>query len=83
MPDEAAGAVAVAEHEGEPDGPEYDGAYADVEPVLDEDVDGVLRPDGAGLHEGEAALHEEDDDRHGDQEEVVQLLAKRHPGVYD
>ena len=48
-------------HEGESGGPEDDCADAEVEPVLEENVDGVLGADGAGLHEGEAALHEEDD----------------------
>ena len=58
-------------HEGESGCPEDDGADAEVEPVLEEDVDGVLRSDGAGLHEGEAALHEEDDGGEREAEEVV------------
>ncbi len=34
----------IAEGEGEPDGPVDEGADANVEPVLDEDVHRVLRP---------------------------------------
>ena len=60
-------------HEGEAGDPEDDGADAEVEPVLEEDVDGVLGADGAGLHEGEAALHEEDDGGECEPEKVVQL----------
>ena len=68
-------------HEGEPDGPEDDGADAEVEPVLEEDVDGVLGADGAGLHEGEAALHEEDCGGEREAEEVVHLHGNLHLGV--
>ena len=60
-------------HEGEAGDPEDDGADAEVEPVLEEDVDGVLGAHGAGLHEGEAALHEEDDGGEREAEEVVQF----------
>ena len=34
-------------------------------------------PDGTRFHEGESALHEEDDDGHDEQEEVVDLLRLR------
>ena len=60
-------------HEGEAGDPEDDGADAEVEPVLDEDVDGVLGAHGAGLHEGEAALHEEDGGGEREPEEGVHL----------
>ena len=68
-------------HECESGGPEDDGADAEVEPVLEENVDGVLGADGAGLHEGEAALHEEDDGGEREPEKVVHFhglhLARR------
>ena len=37
----------------------------------------VSSPNGPRLHEGESALHEEDDDGHDEQEEVVDLLRLR------
>ena len=43
---------------------------------LNFEVPGVL-PDCARLHECESALHEEDDDGHDEQEEVVNLLRLR------
>ena len=58
-------------HESEARGPEDDCADAEVEPALEEDVDGVLGSHGAGLHEGESALHEEDDGGEREAKEVV------------
>ena len=47
---------------------------AEVGKVFDQNVDGVLRPDGAGLQKGEAGLHEDDHGAHDHEEEVVDVL---------
>ena len=63
----------VAPGEAEANGPVDDGPQTGVQPVLNEDVDGVLRPHRSGLQESEAALHEEDDDSENCQEEMVNI----------
>ena len=47
------------EHEGVAEGPERQAAGREVQDVLGQVVDGVLRADEAGAQEGEAGLHEE------------------------
>ena len=63
----------LAPREPEARGPVGEGAEAHVQPVLDEDVDGVLRPHCSGFQECEAALHEEDDNSENCQEEMVNI----------
>ena len=67
------GVPAVAPGETEAEGPVDDGPQAGVQPVLDQDVHGVLRPHRPGFQESEAALHEEDDDSENCQEEMVNI----------
>ena len=63
----------LAPREPEARGPVGEGAEAHVQPVLDEDVDGVLGPHRPGFQESEAALHEEDDDSENCEEEMVNI----------
>ena len=46
---------------------------AQVREVFDQNVDGVLRPDGARLQECKSGLHEQDDGAHEHEEEVVDV----------
>ena len=47
---------------------------AQVREVFDQNVDGVLRPDGACLQECKSGLHEQDHGAHEHEEEVVDVL---------
>ena len=67
------GVSPVSPGEPETNRPVDDGPQAGVKPVLDENVDGVLRPHCSGLKECEAALHEEDDNTENSQEEMVNV----------
>ena len=55
-------------------GPVGDAANENIQHVLDQDVDSVLRSHGPSFQEGEAALHEEDDDGNNNQEHLIRLL---------
>ena len=55
--------VAGAEHEGEAEGPEQQGAQARVDDALQQDVDGLPGAGEAGLQHHEAGLHEEHQER--------------------
>ena len=70
--DDARGRSA-AHHERIAEGPESEGRYAEVEERLGHVVDGVLGADEARAEEGESGLHEEDEGRGGDEDEVVEL----------
>jgi hypothetical protein len=76
-------AVAVAERDPEADGPVDDRRDAEDQHVLAGDVAGVLHPRQARLEEGEAGLHEHDEDGgddHPDGARRDQQVVLRHWG---
>ena len=56
--------------------------YEGVQHVLYQNVDGVLGSDRTSLQEGEAALHEENDDRHDQQEQLVSFSSEGLPIMF-